>query len=77
MIEVTKQSLIDVIKQINTGVDNLKKELQEKNKEIEELKSNNQHLKQSNKSTLDQIRQYIQELEKIRTHYVDSNNHPK
>jgi len=74
MIEVTKHSLIDLIKQISLSIDSLKKELQEKDKEINQLKSTNDNLQKDSKARLDQIGQYINELEKIRSHYVDSNN---
>lgn len=76
-MEITKQSLMNVISQINSSVESLKKELKEKNREIDELNLYNQTLKQNNKATLDQIRQYIQELEKIRNYYADSNNNSK
>ena len=76
-MEVSKKLLMDLIKQINTDTDNLISELSLKNKEIEDLKMQNKHLKESSLATLDQIREYIKELEQIRTHYVDSNNNSK
>jgi hypothetical protein len=68
---------MDLIKQINTDTDNLISELSLKNKEIEDLRMQNEHLKESSLATLDQIREYIKELEQIKTHYVDSNNNSK
>jgi uncharacterized protein YciW len=74
MTEVTKHSLIDLIRQISLNIDGLKKELEEKNKEINKLKSINEDLQKDSKARLAQIGQYINELEKIRSHYVNSNN---
>ncbi len=68
---------MDLIKQINNSTDKLTSELHLKDKQIEDLIIQNQRLKESNLATLDQIREYIKELEQIRTHYVDSNNHSK
>jgi len=65
---------MDLIKQINEVACKLKAELSNKDKQIQDLKLQNEHLKISNLATLDQIREYIKELEQIRTHYVDSNN---
>ena len=76
-MEVSKKLLMDLIKQINTDTDNLITELSLKNKEIEDLRMQNEHLKESSLATLDQIREYIKELEQIKTHYVDSNNNSK
>jgi beta-lactamase class A len=68
---------MDLIKQINTDTDNLISELSLKNKEIKDLRMQNEYLKESSLATLDQIREYIKELEQIKTHYVDSNNNSK
>ena len=74
MMEVSKKSLMDLIKQISNRTDTLISELSLKDKQIEDLKMQNERLKESSLATLDQIREYIKELEQIRTHYVDSNN---
>ena len=76
-MEVSKKLLMDLIKQINTDTDNLISELSLKNKEINDLRMQNEYLKESSLATLDQIREYIKELEQIKTHYVDSNNNSK
>ncbi len=76
-MEVSKKLLMDLIKQISNNTDQLISELSIKDKEIEDLKMQNKHLKESSLATLDQIREYIKELEQIRTHYVDSNNNSK
>ena len=76
-MEISKKPLMDLIKRINNATDKLIAEGAAKNKEIEELKIQNNLLKENNIATLDQIREYIKELEQIRTHYVDSNNNSK
>lgn len=76
-MEVSKKLLIDLIKQINSDTEKLISELNLKNKELEDLRMQNKHLKESSLATLDQIREYIKELEQIRTHYVNSNNNSK
>ena len=76
-MELTKKSLVDLIKEINESVCNMKAESAIKDKHIQELKLQNQELKESNLATLNQIKKYIKELEQIKSHYVDSNNHSK
>ena len=76
-MEVDNKALIYLIKQINKNVDKLIFELNLKDRQIEELKMQNQELKNSNQVILNQIKEYIKELEQIRNHYVDSNNNSK
>jgi predicted RNase H-like nuclease (RuvC/YqgF family) len=76
-MEVDKKALIHLIKQINSNVDKLIFELNVKDKQIEELKIQNQELKSNSSTILNQIKEYIKELEEIRNHYVDSNNNSK
>ena len=76
-MEVDKKALIYLIKQINKNVDKIIFELNLKDRQIEELKMQNQELKNSNQAVLNQIKEYIKELEQIRNHYVDSNNNSK
>ena len=76
-MEVDKKALIYLIKQINKNVDKLIFELNLKDRQVEELKIQNQELKNSNQAVLNQIKEYIKELEQIRNHYVDSNNNSK
>jgi len=73
-MKITKQQLIDTIHQIGNKVDDLVVKSAKQEKQIIELKLQNDELKKSNQATLDQIKEYIQELEQIRNHYVDSNN---
>lgn len=76
-MEITKNHLIELIRHIDVGVSQMSDKLQAQEQEIQELRMQNQALKDSNKATLDQIKQYIKELEEIRNHYVDSNNKSK
>ena len=73
-MKTTKKNLIDLIQEINDNIDGLNKKLIKQESLIQDLKSQNESLKQSNHDTLDQIKEYIEELEQIRSHYVDSNN---
>lgn len=76
-MEVDNKALIYLIKQINRSVDKLIFELNLKDKQIEDLKIQNQELKNNSATILNQIKEYIKELEEIRNHYVDSNNNSK
>lgn len=76
-MEVDNKALIYLIKQINRSVDKLIFELNLKDKQIQDLKIQNQELKNSSAVILNQIKEYIKELEQIRNHYVDSNNNSK
>ena len=74
---VTKKHLIDLIKNIDEKLESLLSKLKERDREIAELKIQNKSLKENNQATLSQIKEYIQELEQIRNHYVNSNNNTK
>ena len=76
-MDIDNKALIYLIKQINRSVDKLIFELNLKDKQIEDLKIQNQELKNSSAVILNQIKEYIKELEQIRNHYVDSNNNSK
>ncbi len=73
-MEITKKNLIDLINEIGENINRLNVKLAKQEGVIEDLKSQNERLKQSNHDTLDQIKEYIEELEQIRSQYVDSNN---
>lgn len=73
-MEITKKNLIDLINEIGENIDRLNVKLEKQESVIEDLKSQNEKLKQNNHDTLDQIKEYIEELEQIRSQYVDSNN---
>ena len=73
-MEITKKNLIDLINEIGENIDRLNAKLAKQEGFIEDLKSQNEKLRQNNHETLDQIKEYIEELEQIRSQYVDSNN---
>lgn len=76
-MEITKKTLIDLIKKIDLGIGEMSNKLQKQEQEIKEMQLQNQSLKENNRATLEQIKEYIKELEKIRSHYVDNNNQSK
>jgi gas vesicle protein len=73
-MEITKQQLIDTIHRIGDKIDEMLVKSAKQEKKIMDLQSQNKELKKNNQATLDQIIEYIQELEQIRNHYVDSHN---
>ncbi|MDP4709091.1 MAG: hypothetical protein NWS20_03700 [Rickettsiaceae bacterium] len=73
-MEITKQQLIDTIHQIGNKIDDMLVKSAKQEQQIMDLQSQNKELKKNNQATLDQIKEYIQELEQIRNHYVDSHN---
>ena len=76
-IEVTKKDLFDLIHQTGRKIDELLNKLSKQEQVIADLEAQNNELKRNNQTTLSQIKEYIQELEQIRNHYVDSNNSPE
>lgn len=74
MMKITKQHLISLIKEINSKVDSLLFKINNQEKIISDLQAQNENLKLNNQKTLDQIKEYIKELEQIRSHYVNINN---
>lgn len=73
-MKITKQQLIDTIHHIGDKIDRLVAKSAKQEKQIADLTLQNAELKKGNQVTLDQIQEYIQELEQIRNHYVNSNN---
>ena len=73
-MEITKQQLIDTIHHIGDKIDEMLVKSAKQAQQIMDLHSQNKELKKNNQETLDQIKEYIQELEQIRNHYVDSHN---
>ena len=75
-MEVTKQYLIEIIHKIDQKIEALLFKLDSQNQKIKDLESKNKELElaKSSQVSRDQIREYIEELERIRSHYVDSNN---
>lgn len=75
-MKVTKQELLETISQISEKLDSVLEKVHDQERQIRELKSHNGDLVQNNRQTLDQIKEYIKELEEIRNHYVNSSNQP-
>ena len=73
-MEITKQQLIEIIHEIGEKIEKLAAKSARQRQQIKDLESQNEDLKKSSQATLDQVREYIKELEQIRSHYVDSNN---
>ena len=73
-MEITKQQFIDTIHHIGDKIDEMLVKSAKQAQQIMDLQSQNKELKKNNQETLDQIKEYIQELEQIRNHYVDSHN---
>ncbi|MDG1436222.1 MAG: hypothetical protein P8P83_00280 [Rickettsiaceae bacterium] len=71
---ITKQQLIDTICEIGNRIDRLVEKSANYEKQIDNLTLQNAELKKQNQATLDQVKEYVQELETIRNHYVNSNN---
>ena len=71
---VTKQDLINLIHDIGQKIDQLNGKIIQQEEQIRGLESQNEDLSSSNQATLDKIKEYIQELKQIRSHYVDSKN---
>jgi len=76
-IEITKKDLFDLIHQTGRKIDELLNKRSKQEQVIADLEAQNNELKRNNQTTLSQIKEYIQELEQIRNHYVDSNNSPE
>lgn len=70
----TKQEIIDLIRLIGDKIDDLSEKSIKQDQFIKDLQSQNEELKMNNQTTLNQIKEYVDELKKIRNHYVDSNN---
>ncbi len=73
-MKVTKQELLDTIAHISEKLDGVLEKVSDQERQIRDLKSHNSDLVQNNRKTLDQIKEYIKELEEIRNHYVNSSN---
>lgn len=74
MMQVTTQDLLQIIEEISNKINLLKEELELKDQQIGELTTRNNELETSNHNTLSQIKEYIQELEVIRSHYAGNKN---
>lgn len=73
-MEITHKILIDLINEIGQSIDRINTKLIKQEAIIEKLKSQNIRLNQNNHNILKQIKEYIEELEQIKSQYVDNNN---
>ena len=71
---IRKQDLIDIIHEIDKAVDLLINDSYRKHQAIKELQKRNAQLEAKNQDTLNQIKDYIKELEQIRSHHANSYN---
>lgn len=69
---ITKSSLLKTISIIDEKVTSLLSKISALEEEISALKSEKAELESNNQSTLDQIKEYIKELEQIRKSLVDN-----
>ena len=72
--KIRKQKLIDIIRVIGDRIDILLDKSAKQNIYIEELQIQNANLQKINEKTIDEIKEYIKELAKIRKYYVENNN---
>lgn len=73
-MKITTQKLIQTIEEISDKINFLQNEMQLKEQEIKDLQEKNDKLINSNHTTLSQIKDYIKELEVIRSHYANNKN---
>lgn len=73
----TNNLLSALTKQVDDAVESLLTKLESQDVEIIHLKSDNERLKNNYIRLVEEIKQYIIELEQIKSHYVDSNHNSK
>lgn len=73
----TNDFLAGLTKQVDDAVESLLTKLKIQESEIIRLKEENKHLKDNYIQLVEEIKQYIIELEQIKSHYVDSNYNSK
>jgi len=73
----TNNLLSALTKQVDDAVESLLIKLESQDVEIIHLKSDNERLKNNYIRLVEEIKQYIIELEQIKSHYVDSNHNSK
>lgn len=72
-MKVTNDLLQELIKRVDVAVESLMIKLASQEQEIIKLKDENKRLRDNYTLMLEEIKQYITELEQIKSHYVDSN----
>ena len=73
-MKVTMPHLNNLTTKIESKVDELLLKHEQQGKMIATLKEKNAELERNNEKTLEQIKEYIKELEQIRAYYVNNNN---
>jgi len=76
-MKMTNDLLPELMKRIDEGVDSLLLRLASTEQEIISLKNENKQLKNNYAQILEEIKEYINQLEQIKSHYVNSNNNIK
>lgn len=77
MTIITNELLQTLTERVDQAVDAMMDKINSQRTEIDNLKIENSELKALYAKTLEQINEYIAELEKIKNHYVNSNNNIK
>lgn len=76
-MKVTKQHLSSLIQELEEKIDILFATSGKQAELIKTLQKRNSDLESNNNKTLEQIKDYVKELEQIRNYYVSSNNNSK
>lgn len=74
---VSRDDLIGLIYETGCKIDKILDQRKKDQQIIADLNSENINLTSKNLIMVNQLKNYIQELEKIRTHYVNSNNNDR
>ena len=76
-MKVTKQHLSNLIQELEEKIDILFATSGKQAELIKTLQKRNSDLESNNNKTLEQIKDYVKELEQIRNYYVSSNDNSK
>lgn len=76
-MKITSESIITQIVNIERIIDNLLDKHKFQENEISLLKIENKRLRENYAKTLEEIQEYVKQLEQIKSHYVNSNNNIK
>lgn len=76
-MKVTKQHLNKLIQELEEKIDLVLTSSGKQAELIKTLQKRNSDLENNNNKTLEQIKDYVKELEQIRNYYVSSNNNSK
>lgn len=76
-MKITSKSIIQQIIDIESVIENMMHKIEFQQKEINLLKVENKSLKENYTKTLQEIQEYIKQLEQIKNHYVNSYHNAK